>query len=179
MACQTEGLADILVAPIRRQNMFKPGMGAWWWCRPKQHTRVYRGSRYNGGHILTSKPFVTETPQDPFLPDDALSVPKSPAKSAIEHKLFISNNEGKSIVKCNGCKQRPVSRGHDVIQQQRNGRMIPDVPPVWWLVKSNNLRFLASYHIEVSMLFPDGLVPREMTPVHVTTMLTSLRGGGY
>ena len=41
----TEGLADILVAPIRRQNMFKPGMGAWWWCQPKQHARVCHGSR--------------------------------------------------------------------------------------------------------------------------------------
>ena len=27
-AALAEGLADILVAPIRRQNMFKPGMGA-------------------------------------------------------------------------------------------------------------------------------------------------------
>ena len=43
---------------------------------------------------------VTETPHDPFLPDDALSVPKS----VTEQKLYISNTEGKSIVKYNGCK---------------------------------------------------------------------------
>ena len=165
-----------MVAPIRRQNMFKPGMGAWWWCRPKQHARVYRGSCYqlHGGHILTSKPALSQKHHKihscQVMPCRSQNQPSNTSCSYLTMKVS-------PLWSATGANK---DRSPEVTMwsHNKNSRMIPDVPLVWWLVKSNNLRVLDSYHIEVSMVFPDGLVPREMTPLHVTTMLTC-RGGGY
>ena len=78
--------------------MCKPGMGINQNNTHVSTVALVPASRRPYFDIYTS--FVTETPHDPFLPDDALSVPKS----VTEQKLFISNTKGKSIVKCNGCK---------------------------------------------------------------------------
>ena len=136
----------------------------------------------HGGHILTSRPVLSQKHHKinscQMMPRRSLNQSQNRSCSYLTMKV----SSLWSVTGAKTCIQRWQlwSRCDPTTKKQSNDPRYPTCL-LTTVVECNNLWFLDSWHIEVNVMFPDGLVPRELTPVYnyraETTMLT--RGGGY